>query len=128
MKQHVRTRAKFLCEYCRLPMGVLEEQFHIEHIRARHHGGPTTLENLALSCARCNNHKGPNLAGVDPQDSQAVLLFNPRLDSWSEHFKREGAMIHGTTPTGRATIAALCINHPDRVILRSLLIELGELQ
>ena len=30
---------------------------------AEKHGGLTVPDNLALSCERCNSHKGPNIAG-----------------------------------------------------------------
>ena len=94
---------------------------------ARQHGGDTVLHNLALSCPRCNLHKGPNLSSVDPQTGQVVRLFNPREDHWVDHFGRIGPTITGKSPTGRATVAALDMNNDDRIILRSLLIEEGVL-
>jgi len=40
--------------------------------------GVTTLDNLCLSCFRCNAHKGPNLASVDPATVMTAQLFHPR--------------------------------------------------
>jgi hypothetical protein len=61
-------------------------QFHLEHIVARQHGGRTASENLAWACHRCNERKGPNLTGIDPDTSAVVPLFHPRRDRWEEHF------------------------------------------
>ena len=96
-------------------------------MRMRHRlpGGVTTLDNLCLSCFRCNAHKGPNLASVDPATAMTAQLFHPRRDSWDEHFHWDGPVLVGNTPTGRAIIRCLAINHPDGVILRELLMAEG---
>jgi len=119
----VRQRAEHRCEYCR----VHQDQdpfytFPVDHVIAQQHRGETTLENLALSCFRCNSRKGPNIASVDPVTSEMVPLFHPRRDSWSEHFKWSGPVLVGLTPIGRATVELLAINHPDHVLLRETLI------
>ena len=59
----VRERAAERCEYCQLPEWASPISFHVEHIRAKQHGGDDQPENLALACDRCNLHKGPNLKG-----------------------------------------------------------------
>jgi 5-methylcytosine-specific restriction endonuclease McrA len=74
----VRERAGNACEYCRMSQSARRFKFPIDHIIAQQHHGPTTLENLALACGRCNRHKGPNLAGVDPLTGRVISLFNPR--------------------------------------------------
>jgi hypothetical protein len=117
----VRDRAAGCCEYCRLPEEFTDEPFWIDHVIAEQHGGPTIIDNLAFCCARCNRHKGPNLAGIDPTSGAAVFLFNPRRDTWSMHFTWSGAVLVGNTPTGRATVAALNINHPRRRDVRMAL-------
>jgi 5-methylcytosine-specific restriction endonuclease McrA len=97
----------------------------IDHIIARKHSGPTRLENLALACFACNNHKGANIAGVDPDTHALTPLFHPRRDNWQEHFAWHGPELVGRTPVGRATIAVLAINLPRRVALRRALLEEG---
>jgi hypothetical protein len=62
----VRRRAGNRCEYCHLPQEAFRRGFHTEHIVARQHGGPTSLDNLAFACWSCNLKKGPNLSGIDP--------------------------------------------------------------
>ena len=117
----VRQRAKGLCEYCRFPERLAEVPFQIEHVIARQHGGATEPENLALSCAFCNRYKGPNLSGIDPLTNEVVRLFDPRKQSWDEHFQWKGAVLAGKTAIGRGTIRTLAINRPDAVLVRKLL-------
>ncbi len=102
IREFVRNRAAHRCEYCRIPQdALLWAKFHIEHIRARQHGGTDDPENLALACRRCNLCKGPNLSSIDPETEVLARLFNPRTDSWSEHFALVGHRIIGLTNIGR---------------------------
>jgi hypothetical protein len=55
-----------------------------------------------------------------------VRLFHPRRQSWKRHFEWYGPVLVGRTQTGRATIAVLDINEPERLDLRRTLIERGE--
>lgn len=119
----VRSRAQNRCEFCLLPQSVVRLRFQIEHIMACQHGGPDTLDNLALACGRCNRHKGPNIAGIDHETEQMTRLFNPRTDRWSEHFRWDGPRVIGASPIGRATIAVLVMNHADDIAVRLELIE-----
>jgi len=126
LRELVRERAGNRCEYCRIH----QDQdpfftFPVDHIIARQHGGKTEAENLCLSCYRCNSHKGPNIASIDPDTKEMARLFHPRQDNWPEHFTWRRALIVGVTPIGRATVALLAINHPDYVLLRESLIEEG---
>jgi hypothetical protein len=109
-----------------MPQRFYRVPFQVDHIIAQQHGGPTTLENLALSCLHCNTHKGPNLARVDPETGQIVRLFHPRQDSWEEHFAWDAHILVGLTPIGRATIRCLAINHPDCRAVRAALLQEGE--
>jgi hypothetical protein len=93
-----------------MPQSAREFRFQIDHVIARQHGGPSTSENLALCCGRCNLHKGPNLAGIDSLTGQLVRLFDPRQDVWLDHFNWQGVILTGITPVGRATIVVLKMN------------------
>jgi 5-methylcytosine-specific restriction endonuclease McrA len=99
----------------------------IDHIVPRKHGGDNAPGNLAMACARCNRHRGPNLTGIDPETREIVPLFHPRRQSWHEHFAFHSALIVGTTPTGRATVRVLCMNTDQRLRLRAALLVSGEL-
>jgi 5-methylcytosine-specific restriction endonuclease McrA len=71
----VRRRARGLCEYCRMPQTASQFRHVADHIIAPQHGGDTTEKNLALCCGRCNLHKGPNIAGIDPASGVLTRLF-----------------------------------------------------
>jgi hypothetical protein len=118
-------RAEQCCEYCQFPAEFAETPFQVDHIIPRKHGGPTEADNLALACFYCNTYKGPNLSGIDRETGEIVPLFHPRKDTWRDHFRWEGPYVRSDTPTGRATIAVLNLNHPDHVIKRDALIAEG---
>ncbi len=121
----VRHRAGFRCEYCHLPESVAELRFQIDHVLAGKHGGSDDIGNLAWSCYRCNTHKGPNLVGIDEKTGKVTPLFNPRTDPWADHFRWAGPKLLGRTETGRTTVAVLCINRVDSVWLRRSLMAEG---
>jgi len=125
LREDVRRRAGFRCEYCQFPERWAELRFQLDHIIPEQHGGPTVPDNLAWSCLRCNKHKGPNLSGLDSKTGQIVRLFNPRADVWHEHFVWEGPMLRGLTPMGRVTVLVLRINRPDAVLVREALMAEG---
>ena len=125
LRERVRTRAGLRCEYCRVPEQFDPLPFQIDHIIARKHHGASVERNLSLSCFACNNHKGPNIAGIDPVSAEIVALFDPRREDWDSHFQwKEGELV-GLTPAGRATVDVLCINLPRRLAFRKALIAEG---
>jgi len=81
-------------------------------------GGATTLDNLAWACPGCNLHKSDRVEGTDPDTGASASLFHPRAQQWREHFSWEEHSLVGHTPTGRATIVTLNLNHPRRVLIR----------
>lgn len=118
----VRRRAGDTCEYCRMPQAALLNLFQVEHVIAEQHGGPTRPDNLALACPHCNRHKGPNLAGLDPDTGQLTRLFHPRTDRWDEHFELSGHVLVGRTAVGRTTVAVLRMNVPKHLSVRAALV------
>jgi hypothetical protein len=125
LERLVQQRASNRCEYCQLPQALSDLSFHIDHVTAQKHGGPTTAENLALACIHCNLHKGTDLTGIDPVTGRITRLFHPRQDDWHEHFLWAAAELIGVTDVGRTTIAVLAINNPDAVAARAALIAEG---
>ena len=121
--QQIWQRANNRCEYCQIQYLQYRLPFQVDHIIARQHGGPSTLDNLAMSCFHCNRFKGPNIAGLDPASGALVRLFHPRLDSWQEHFRFEGVYLVGLTPIGRATVQVLSMNGGDLLELRTELLQ-----
>lgn len=124
MRQQVRERAKYLCEYCHSSEEASAAQFEIDHIRPRSRGGADTFENLALACQRCNSYRYNFTEGVDPESQVFAQLFNPRLCQWNEHFvwEKGGLIIRGKTAIGRATCDRLDLDdqkHNDGAIIKA---------
>jgi hypothetical protein len=111
-------RAGNRCEYCRLSQLGQEAAFHLDHVQPRAAGGPTTADNLALACVSCSLRKWAKEMAVDPDTGNEIPLFNPRTQSWSEHFRWDNERVAPPTPTGRATAAALAMNRPMIVAIR----------
>jgi hypothetical protein len=118
-------RANGCCEYCQLSQVHSVLPHEVDHIRAKQHRGPHTMENTCIACAHCTGAKGPNAAGFDSETDELVRLFNPRQDDWHEHFVWDGALLVGKTPVGRATIDVLNINDPICVDQREFLMQAG---
>ena len=118
LRRVVVERAGHRCEYCRLAQAGQEAAFHIDHVVPEAVGGETEAGNLALACVSCSLRKGARQSGRDPESGREMPLFNPRHEVWREHFRWDGAMVAGVTPTGRATIAALRLNRPLILAIR----------
>lgn len=110
-----------------MPQSLDPIPFHLDHIIARKHGGPTESGNIAIACFGCNNQKQSDIAGIDPEGSPdvPVRLFHPRNDSWEDHFAWRGPTLTAKTDIGRVTLYVLGINLPHRVALRQMLIDEG---
>ena len=121
MRYEVRERAHGCCEYCLLAEDDAYFPHESDHIISLKHRGLSVRENLAWSCFDCNRFKGSDIASLDPISGDLVPLFNPRKDSWHEHFQFEGGEILPLTPIGRATAALLKFNLPQRVEVRATL-------
>lgn len=118
LRRWVEERANYRCEYCLLPGTVAFFSHEIDPIIAQKHGGVTDADNLALTCWRCNRHKGTDLGSFDPQTGQFSFLFNPRTQQWIEHFAFEELTIVGLTPEGRTTVRLLQLNTQKRLAER----------
>ncbi|MBW4493205.1 MAG: HNH endonuclease [Oscillatoria princeps RMCB-10] len=127
-KKAVGERAKGCCEYCRSQARFAIQPFSVEHIIPKSKGGETALDNLALSCQGCNNHKYNKTEGRDLVSGNIVPLYHPRQQQWSDHFawNDDFTLIVGLTATGRATVEALQLNREGVVNLRTVLYGIGE--
>jgi len=122
----VAKRAGFRCEYCKIAEQFSFFSFHVEHIISMKHGGQTIESNLAYACPICNYNKGTDIAAILPDVAHPVRFYNPRIDTWEEHFS--------IMPTGEllpltniaiATINVLKLNHPDAIIERKKLLDIN---
>lgn len=118
IERQVRQRAAGRCEYCRMHESLQGATYHVEHITPRSRGGLSTLDNLAWACPGCNLRKSDRIQATDPETGLLVPLFNPRSDAWNEHFHWNGYEVVPVTPVGRATVAAIDLNHHRRLRIR----------
>ena len=126
-KQAVIDRAQGCCEYCQSQARFATHPFSVEHIQPRSRGGADILDNLALSCQGCNNHKYTKIEAIDPINEQSVPLYHPRHHKWTDHFRWADGFtrIMGITSTGRATVDALQLNRDGLINLRRILFAVG---
>ncbi|MBM3130731.1 MAG: HNH endonuclease [Chloroflexi bacterium] len=127
-RQAVLERARGCCEYCKSQARFATQAFSTEHIIPRHSGGQAALDNLALACQGCNNHKYTKTQARDPVSDNRVPLYHPRQQRWHDHFawSDDFTLVVGLTPTGRATIETLHLNRAELVNLRRVLYSMGE--
>jgi HNH endonuclease len=128
LKNATIKRAKNCCEYCRISAIDSYYGFQVDHIISRKHGGKTILENLAYACPDCNRYKGSDLGTFIHDSLKLVRFFNPRIDKWDDHFETDSSgLITAKTDIATGTLKIFSINHPDRIIERQLLWQLGTL-
>jgi hypothetical protein len=118
LHEEVVFRAGNRCEYCQLSQLGQEAAFHIDHVVPRAAGGPTIADNLALACVSCSLRKWAKQTATDPDTGEEVSLFNPRTQTWIEHFHWDEVKVVPLTPTGRATVTALAMNRPLIIAIR----------
>jgi hypothetical protein len=79
------------------------------------------IDNLALACFHCNRRKSNKVTANDPESGEFVPLFNPRQQSWNDHFiwSEDGLYLIGLTAVGRATIELLTLNRQRIIHIRA---------
>lgn len=127
LRQQVAEQARYCCGYCLTQERISGIPLTIEHLLPKAKGGQDNLENLWLSCRLCNEAKGVLTEVLDPESGLLVSLFNPRSQSWTEHFAWDatGIQIIGQTDIGRATVMALNLNSEFRLRTRAIWVEAG---
>jgi hypothetical protein len=123
----VAERAGHCCEYCRAPEIIFNLAFEVEHVVPTSRGGTDDLANLALACRACNLYKADQVTGRDEETGAEIRLFDPRSQTWNEHFTFDPATgaIWGTTAVGRVTVACLQMNRPVQLTARLCWMGLG---
>ncbi|MFN7116348.1 MAG: HNH endonuclease [Saprospiraceae bacterium] len=127
IRKLVKERANYLCEYCLALSTFSFHPFPIDHIIPLSQNGTSDPDNLALACQHCNNCKYNKSADLDPLTGKVNPLFNPRLESWSDHFtwNEDFTLIIGTSAVGRTTVNCLKMNRQEAVNLRKALHHFG---
>jgi hypothetical protein len=113
-REFVRKRARYACEYCQRLEEIVGTECEIDHIKPQSLGGTDDLDNLASACVDCNRYKSDRKKCIDPLTNQEVSLFNPRTQTWKEHFQwsDDKTELLGISDVGRATIDCLQLNKP----------------
>lgn len=127
VRSRIAEAARRRCGYCLTPQEFTAMPMHIEHILPLSAGGSSDEENLWLACALCNGHKATQTHYLDPATGQHIALFNPRRQSWEEHFawSEDGVFIVGRTPAGRATVVAVKLNNAHLTSARRRWVAVG---
>jgi HNH endonuclease len=127
LRERVAREGRYRCGYCLSAEQIVGLSMEIDHLIPRVLGGSTVEENLWLACPACNAFKGQRISARDPESGQQVRLFNPRKQSWEEHFvwMDSGSRVVGRTAVGRATIQALRLNRPLLVEARRRWVKAG---
>jgi len=104
LRELVVDRAKGLCEYCQTNSSIVI-YMEIDHIKPVSKGGKTEADNLCLACISCNRAKRDVIL-------KETALFNPRIDNWYDHFKRDesATRLIGFNEKAQTTISRLKIN------------------
>ncbi len=128
VRQAVRQRASFCCEYCYSQEKYCPDPLSVEHIVPRASAGRDDDANLALACQGCNGRKHVAVSAIDPVTEREVPLYHPRRDVWDDHFAWSVGFteIIGKTATGRATVARLQLNRESLINLRTVLRSVGK--
>lgn len=110
LRRLVYTRAGGCCEYCVSCDYNTGQQMHVDHIDPK---AGDDSSNLCLACSSCNLSKGTATYAIDPNSANLVPLYNPRTQTWADHFEwaEAGLFIRGITVTGRATVSRLKMNN-----------------
>ena len=115
VKQIVRKRADFACEYC----GVTEQnaggELTVDHFLPQSKGGGDELENLVYCCSRCNLYKSD--FWIEPPNEPS--LWNPRVEPAENHFwQADDGHLYALTAKGELSIRILNLNRPQLVAYR----------
>jgi|WetSurSiteA1Bulk_404760.scaffolds.fasta_scaffold24001_2 hypothetical protein len=110
-KGYMLALAGYRCEYCKRLL--TDISFECEHIWPESRGGLTVIQNLAISCRRCNENKRNHVEWIDPSTGGTHPLFNPMTMRWEDHFRQARGEVIGISPIGRATTKILFQNTPQ---------------
>ncbi len=115
IRQQVRQRANFACEFCSVTEADTAGGLTIDHYQPQTKGGNDEPDNLIYSCPRCNQYK----SDYWPSTENDIFLWNPRQEEAKQHFlELENGMLHPLTATGTFTIKRLRLNRKPLINYR----------
>ncbi len=115
IRELVRQRANFACEFCGVTETDTGGELTIDHFQPTTKGGDDNPDNLIYCCSRCNLYK----LAYFPASPNDPALWNPRKEPFSKHFiELENGTIHALTLEGKFTLGRLRLNRPPLVAYR----------
>ena len=115
LREKVRKRASFACEFCGVTETDCGGRLTIDHYRPKAKGGSDNQANLIYCCSRCNLFKHDYWPGhaSDPG------IWNPRKEPFSSHLlEKEDGHLQALTSCGSFTIGRLRLNRARLVAHR----------
>lgn len=123
IRNYVRQRAAFACEFCGVSENNVGGLLTIDHFQPVSKGGTDEPSNLIYACHRCNLYKGDYY----PQDVHDIMLWNPRIDPFGVHFlATEEGSLDALSQTGEFSLSQLRLNRPQLIAFRRQKIEISE--
>jgi len=115
IRDQVRARAQFACEYCGVQETDAGGLLTIDHFHPIGKGGNNDLSNLVYCCVRCNQYK----RDYWPESPSDPLPWNPRQERASTHFvELDDGRLEALTGKGAFSISLLHLNRPTLVAYR----------
>ncbi len=115
IREQVRRRANFACEFCGITEMDAGSQLTIDHYRPKAKDGDDSLDNLVYCCASCNQHK----LDYWPELPDDPMLWNPRREPASQHFlELDDGTLHPLTIAGAFTLQRLRLNRQPLIAHR----------
>lgn len=115
VREQVRQRAGFTCEFCSVCETDVGGFLTIDHFQPRSKGGLDTIENLVYACINCNQYK----QDYWPQTADESKLWNPREETFSQHLiEIDNGLLAALTTIGDFTLHRLRLNRAQLVSYR----------
>ncbi len=115
IREFVRRRARFACEYCGVTETNVGSELTVDHFQPKTKGGTDAPDNLLYCCFRCNLYK----ADYWPEEPEDLPLWNPRRETAAQHFiEKEDGTFYPVTPVGSWTVQQLRLNREQLVAHR----------
>jgi len=115
IRNQVRARARFACEYCGVHETDAGGLLTIDHFHPASKGGDDDLDNLVYCCVRCNQYK----RDYWPESPSDPSLWNPRQEQAATHFiALDDGKMEALSEKGRFSNNLLHLNRPALVAYR----------
>ncbi|HFA50419.1 MAG TPA: HNH endonuclease [Bacteroidetes bacterium] len=115
IRDMVRGRAGFACEYCGVSEVDSGGMLTVDHFKPLSKGGMNALFNLIYCCFKCNLFKHQFFN----DNNEGPHLWNPREGLYFKHFlPLENGRLQGLTDTGEFTVSLLNLNRPQLIAHR----------